>query len=84
MKRTYQTDELTDQQLTELRQFRLIYGSVKKHFRAVERACEIFGSQLWILREIAASLDTGLSRLAERLSIHQSTCSLLVEKDGQR
>lgn len=80
MKRTYQTDELTDQQLTVLRQFRLIYGSVKKHFRAVERACGISGSQLWILRDIAASPGTGVSRLAERLSIHQSTCSLLVEK----
>ncbi len=80
MKRTDQTDELTDQQLTVLRQFRLIYGSVKQHFRAVEKACGISGSQLWILRDIAASPGTGVSRLAERLSIHQSTCSLLVEK----
>lgn len=80
MKRTDQTDELTDQQLTVLRQFRLIYGSVKQHFRAVEKTCGISGSQLWILRDIAASPGTGVSRLAERLSIHQSTCSLLVEK----
>lgn len=73
-------DELTDLQLEVLRKFRLIYGSVKQHFREVERACGISGSQLWILRDIAASPGTGVSRLAERLSIHQSTCSLLVEK----
>ena len=73
-------DELTDLQLEVLRKFRLIYGSVKQHFREVEKACGISGSQLWILRDIAASPGTGVSRLAERLSIHQSTCSLLVEK----
>lgn len=63
-----------------LRQFRLIYGSVKQHFRDVERQCGISGSQLWLLREVATNPGTGVSRLAERLSIHQSTCSLLVEK----
>ena len=73
-------DELTALQLEVLRKFRLIYGSVKQHFREVEKACGISGSQLWILRDIAVSPGTGVSRLAERLSIHQSTCSLLVEK----
>ena len=73
-------DDLTDLQLEVLRKFRLIYGSVKKHFRDVEKACGISGSQIWILRDIATSPGTGVSRLAERLSIHQSTCSLLVEK----
>lgn len=73
-------DELTGLQLEVLRKFRLIYGSVKQHFREVEKACGISGSQLWILRDIAASPGTGVSRLAQRLSIHQSTCSLLVEK----
>lgn len=73
-------DELTDLQMQVLRQFRLIYGSVKQHFREVERQCGISGSQLWLLREVAATAGTGVSKLAERLSIHQSTCSLLVEK----
>lgn len=72
--------ELTELQLKVLRQFRLIYGSVRQHFRDVESTCQISGSQVWILHDIAASPGTGVSRLAERLSIHQSTCSLLVEK----
>lgn len=74
------SDELTDLQMQVLRQFRLIYGSVRQHFREVERRCGISGSQLWVLREVVASPGIGVSRLAERLSIHQSTCSLLVEK----
>ena len=72
--------DLTSLQLTVLRQFRLIYGSVRKHFRDVEAACGVSGSQIWVLRDVAVSPDTGVSELAKRLSIHQSTCSQLVEK----
>jgi DNA-binding MarR family transcriptional regulator len=63
-----------------LKKFRLIYGSVRQHFREVEQTCGVSGSQLWMLREIADSPDIGISELAQRMAIHQSTCSLLVEK----
>ena len=66
--------------LQVLKKFRIIYGSIRQQFREVEQNCGITGSQLWILREIAKTPDIGVSLLAERLSIHQSTCSLLVEK----
>jgi len=63
-----------------LKKFRIIYGSVRQHFREVEKTCGVTGSQLWILQEIANNPNIGVSELAERLSIHQSTCSQLVEK----
>ena len=63
-----------------LKKFRIIFGSVRQHFREVEQTCGVTGSQLWILQEVAKTPDTGVSGLAERLSIHQSTCSQLVEK----
>ncbi|HEX8980276.1 MAG TPA: MarR family winged helix-turn-helix transcriptional regulator [Parasulfuritortus sp.] len=63
-----------------LKQFRLIYGCIRQHFREVERKCRISGSQLWILREVAGEPGIGVSQIAERLFIHQSTCSQLVEK----
>ena len=78
--RPNRSNELTDLQMQVLRQFRVIYGSVKQHFRDVEKQCGISGSQLWLLREVSMCPGVGVSRLAERLSIHQSTCSLLVEK----
>ncbi|MES1192591.1 MAG: MarR family winged helix-turn-helix transcriptional regulator [Steroidobacter sp.] len=62
-----------------LKQFRLIYGNVRQHFRDVEESCGISGSQLWVIREIDAAPGIGVSALAEKLSIHQSTCSQLVE-----
>lgn len=63
-----------------LKKFRIIYGSVRHHFREVEKSCGITGSQLWMLQEIGNTPGIGVSDLAERLSIHQSTCSQLVEK----
>lgn len=63
-----------------LRKFRIIYGCVRQHFREVEQKCGVSGSQLWILQEVASTPGIGISELAERLSIHQSTCSQLVEK----
>ena len=63
-----------------LKKFRIIYGSVRHHFREVERSCGVTGSQLWIMQEVATSAGIGVSDLADRLSIHQSTCSQLVEK----
>jgi MarR family transcriptional regulator, organic hydroperoxide resistance regulator len=63
-----------------LKKFRLIYGSVRQHFREVEHTCGVSGSQLWILQEVASTPGIGISELAERMSIHQSTCSQLVEK----
>jgi DNA-binding MarR family transcriptional regulator len=66
--------------LQVLKRFRVIYGSVRQQFRDVEQSCGVTGSQLWILQEVAQTPDIGVSELAERLSIHQSTCSQLVEK----
>lgn len=66
--------------LEVLKKFRIIYGSVRQHFRDVEKTCGVSGSQLWIMQEITNTSGIGVSELAERLSIHQSTCSQLVEK----
>lgn len=58
----------------------MIYGSIRQHFREVEETCGVSGSHLWVLQEVERKPGLGVSELAERLSIHQSTCSQLVEK----
>jgi DNA-binding MarR family transcriptional regulator len=65
--------------LDVLKQFRLIFGSVRQHFRQIEEKCGISGSQLWVIREVDIAPGIGVSTLAKKLSIHQSTCSILVE-----
>ena len=67
-----------------LKRFRVIYGSVRQHFRDVEKTCGVTGSQLWILQEVGKNPGIGVTDLAERLSVHQSTCSQLVEKLATR
>ncbi|OGT05492.1 MAG: MarR family transcriptional regulator [Gallionellales bacterium RIFCSPLOWO2_02_58_13] len=66
--------------LQVLKKFRIIYGTVRQHFREIERTCGVTGSQLWVMQEVSTTPGIGISELAERLSIHQSTCSQLVEK----
>ena len=66
--------------LEVLQQFRVIYGSMRQYFREVEERCGLSGSQMWLLQEVQRSPEIGVTELAIRLGIHQSTCSQLVEK----
>ena len=66
--------------LDVLQQFRVIYGSMRQHFRDVESRCGLPGSHMWVLQEVQQEQGVGITELAARLGIHQSTCSLLVEK----
>lgn len=63
-----------------LQQFRLIYGSLRQYFRLVEERCGLPGSQMWVLQEVRHRPEIGISDLAVRIGVHQSTCSLLVDK----
>ena len=63
-----------------LQQFRVIYGTMRHYFREVENRCGLSGSQMWVLQEVQRSPGLGITELAGRMGIHQSTCSLLVEK----
>lgn len=63
-----------------LQQFRVIYGTMRQYFRVLEESCGLPGSQMWILQEVERTPEIGITELADRLGIHQSTCSQLVEK----
>jgi DNA-binding MarR family transcriptional regulator len=63
-----------------LRQFRVIIGAVRHHFRALESACGVTGAQVWILAAIAENPGITVSRLSETLSVHVSTASNLLDK----
>jgi len=67
-----------------LRQFRVVFNSVKTHFRQVERDAGLGGAQLWALSEIAQSPGIGVTELARALDIHQSTASNLVRNLSAR
>ncbi|WP_373973638.1 MarR family winged helix-turn-helix transcriptional regulator [Chitinibacter sp. SCUT-21] len=63
-----------------LKQFRVVFKSVRKHFQAIEDELEISGAQLWALHEVVSSPGITVSGLAKAMALHQSTTSNLVEK----
>lgn len=66
--------------LEVLRQFRVIYGSMRQYFREMEESCGLSGAQMWVLQEAQRSPEIGITELATRMGIHQSTCSQIVDK----
>jgi MarR family transcriptional regulator, organic hydroperoxide resistance regulator len=77
-KKTIQTNE--ELSMAVLKQFRSIYGAARKQFKDVEDKFGLTGTQAWLLQEIHKEPDIGVSDLALKLSIHQSTCSQHIEK----
>jgi DNA-binding MarR family transcriptional regulator len=63
-----------------LRQFRVIFGAVRQHFQAVEKACGVSGAQIWAMAVLQQSPGMRVSALAQTMSIHPSTASNLLDK----
>lgn len=63
-----------------LRQFRVIFGAVRQHFQAVEKACGVSGAQIWAMAALRQTPGLKVSELAQALSIHTSTASNLLDK----
>jgi len=63
-----------------LQQFRVIYGTMRQYFRELEECCGLPGAQMWLIQEVKRHPEIGITELAGRLGIHQSTCSQLVDR----
>jgi len=61
-----------------LRQFRLVFNAVKTHFQQVEKKAGVGGAQVWALSVVRATPGIGVTELARRMDIHQTTASNLV------
>jgi MarR family transcriptional regulator, organic hydroperoxide resistance regulator len=61
-----------------LRQFRIVFGAVRRHFRRIEKQAGIGGASIWALSLIARQPGLGVSQLAALMDIHQSTVSNLL------
>lgn len=66
--------------LEVLQQFRLIFGSMRQYFRLLEERCGMPGTHLWALQEAGRQPGLGVGELARRMGVHQSTCSLVVDR----
>ncbi len=71
---------MTAKPLETLKLFRIIFKSVNRHFHDVEKAVGIGGASLWVLAEVAGSDNITVTKLAQNMSVHQSTASNLIDK----
>ena len=67
-----------------LRNFRIIFSSVRRHFHGVEQQCGVSGAQLWAMGTLLEKPGCRVSDLARAMSIHQSTTSNLLDKLAKR
>lgn len=65
--------------LRVLRQFRLVFSSVRKHFQTMEKRAGIGGAPIWAMNLIAKQPGIGVTQLAQAMDVHQSTASNLVK-----
>ena len=65
---------------TILKDFRIIFRSVQAHSRWVEKESGLSAAQLWMMWELFNEPGLTVSGLAKVLSIHQSTCSNMLDK----
>jgi DNA-binding MarR family transcriptional regulator len=64
--------------LEVLELFRIVFKSIRQHYRMVESRTGISGAQLWALAQIADNPGITVGELARALAIHQSTASNLL------
>jgi DNA-binding MarR family transcriptional regulator len=70
--------------LEVLEQFRVIFKSLRSHYREVQQRTGISGAQLWVLARVAASPGSHVGEVARSLAIHQSTASNLLKSLERR
>lgn len=63
-----------------LRDFRIVFRSIQAHSKRVEKQSGLSAAQLWMLWELFSTPGLRVSELAKALSIHQSTCSNMLDK----
>lgn len=65
--------------LETLGKFRIIIRAAQRHSAAIQKQCGVSGAQLWVMQEIADAPGLRVGELAERMAIHQTTTSNLLD-----
>jgi DNA-binding MarR family transcriptional regulator len=65
-------------EIRTLQAFRIVFGAARSQDTQARRIARLSASQLWALSEIAAQTGMTVNGLAERMALHQTTASNLV------
>lgn len=58
-----------------LNKLRIVVLTAQRHSAWIEKQCGVTGAQLWLMHELYETPDLRVGELAERLAIHQTTTS---------
>lgn len=66
--------------LSVLQRFRVLIRTAQRHSQWIERQSGVTGAQLWALQELAEVPGLRVGELANRMALHQSTASNMVDR----
>ena len=66
--------------LSVLQRFRVLIRTAQRHSQWIERQSGVTGAQLWALQELSEVSGLRVGELANRMALHQSTASNMVDR----
>lgn len=66
--------------LSVLQRFRVLIRTAQRHSQWIERQSGVTGAQLWALQELSEAPGLRVGELANRMALHQSTASNMVDR----
>jgi DNA-binding MarR family transcriptional regulator len=70
--------------LDTLKKFRIVIRAAQRHSAWVEKQCGVSGAQLWVMQELHEHSGLRVGEIANRLAIHQTTASNLLDSLERR
>lgn len=70
--------------LAILKKLRIVIRAAQQHSLWIEKQCGVSGAQLWIMQELLECSNLRVGELAQKLAIHQTTASNLLDALGKR
>ncbi|MBC7500499.1 MAG: MarR family transcriptional regulator, partial [Herminiimonas sp.] len=67
-----------------LNKLRIVVRSAQRHSAWIEKQCGVTGAQLWLMQELHETPGLRVGELAERLAIHQTTTSNMLNGLARR
>jgi MarR family transcriptional regulator, organic hydroperoxide resistance regulator len=68
-----------ERRLGALKKLRILIRAAQRHSAWIEKQCGVSGAQLWVLYELGERPGMRVGELAQRLAVHQTTASNLLE-----
>lgn len=62
-----------------LKKLRIVIRAAQRHSNWIEKQCGVTGAQLWVMQELHESPGLRVGDVSQRLAIHQTTTSNLVD-----